>query len=543
MLGQRSFDELGTPLYDVTFVILDLETTGATAANCEITEIGAVKYRAGELDGTFQTLVNPDAPIPPTITILTGITQAMVIEAPKIDEAMASLLEFIGGAVIVGHNIRFDMSFLNAAAVRLGYGKLGNRTVDTLGLARRLVQTEVRNLRLSSLAAHFRSPVKPNHRALEDAKATAHVFFELLERAGSVGATYLEDLLRLPTAKGRPHYDKLNLTDRLPRLPGVYLFHDLEDNVIYVGKAKNLRSRVRSYFYGDTRRSVTTMLRNLARVEHRVCPTELEAEVTELRLIHELAPRYNRKSRPPKSTHWLKLTSERYPRLSIVRTYREDGGSYIGPFRSRRQAETVMAAIWDAVPIRRCAGGPNQAKSAACNYAQLGVAMCPCDGDLDMAAYSAVVAITRAGLESDPEQLLGPLARRMQERAREQRFEDAALARDRFQALASSLARRRSWQTLQAAGRLWAEDNDGNGAFVDQGRLVATWQAAERAPLFNINGADVGDVTQVPTSVALQEESHLIWRWLTQPGIRVMDSRAPLASPARPVPSIETLAG
>ena len=132
------------------------------------------------------------------------------------------------------------------------------------------------------------------------------------------------------------------------------MFHDLDDNIIYVGKAKNLRERVRSYFYGDKRRNVTTMLRNLARVDHRVCPTELEAEITELRLIHAMAPRYNRKSRPPKSTHWLKLTTDRYPRLSIVRAYKENGAAYLGPFRSKRQAETVMTAIWDAVPIRRC---------------------------------------------------------------------------------------------------------------------------------------------------------------------------------------------
>lgn len=540
MLGQRAFDDLGTPLFDVTFVILDLETTGATAASCEITEIGAVKYRAGELEGTFQTLVNPNAPIPPTITVLTGITQAMVIDAPKIDEAMASLLEFIGGAVIVGHNIRFDMSFLNAAAQRLGYGKLPNRTIDTLGLARRLVHTEVRNLKLSSLAAHFRSPTKPNHRALEDAKATAHVFFELLERAGSVGATYLEDLLRLPTAKGRPHYDKLGLTDRLPRRPGVYMFHDLDDNVIYVGKAKNLRSRVRSYFYGDTRRSVTTMLRNLARIDHRVCPTELEAEITELRLIHAMAPRYNRKSRPPKSTHWLKLTTERYPRLSIVRTYREDGGTYLGPFRAKRQAESVMAAIWDASPIRRCSGGN---KSAACSYAQLGVALCPCDGDLDEALYAQVCADVRSGMEDDPRRLLAPLAERMKARSAEQRFEDAATARDRFQTLARTLNRRRDWQTLQAAGRLWVESTDGEGAFIDQGRLVSTWKATDRSPLFNIAGTDALESTQVPTSVALQEEAHLIWRWLSRPGVTVMDSRAPLASPANQVPTLEALAG
>lgn len=412
-----------------------------------------------------------------------------------------------------------------------------------MGLARRLVHSEVRNLKLSSLAAHFRSPTKPNHRALEDAKATAHVFFELLERAGSVGATYLEDLLRLPTAKGRPHYDKLELTDRLPRLPGVYLFHDLDDNVIYVGKAKNLRSRVRSYFYGDTRRSVTTMLRNLARVDHRVCPTELEAEITELRLIHALAPRYNRKSRPPKSTHWLKLTSERYPRLSIVRTYREDGGTYLGPFRAKRRAEGVMTAIWDAAPIRRCSGGPGGSKSAACNYAQLGVALCPCDGDLDEVLYSQVCGDIRSGMADDPRRLLAPLAERMRTRANEQRFEDAAVTRDRYQTLARSINRRRDWQTLQAAGRLWVETKDGEGAFVDQGRLVSTWQSGNRSPLFNVAGTDALDATQVPTSVALQEEAHLIWRWLSRPGVTVMDSRAPLASPARPVPTLETLAG
>ena len=542
MLGQRSFDDLGTPLFDETFVILALETTGAAPSTCEITEIGAVKYRAGELLGTFQTLVNPGAPIPPTITVLTGITQAMVIDAPEVEEALPSLLEFIGGAVIVGHNIRFDMSFLNAAAQRLGYGKLPNRTADTVALARRLVRTEVRNLRLSSLAKHFRSPTKPNHRALEDAKATAHVFFELLERAGSVGATYLEDLLRLPTAKGQPHYDKLNLTDRLPRRPGVYMFRDLDNNVIYVGKAKNLRERVRSYFYGDRRRSVTTMLRNLARVDHTVCPTELEAEITELRLIHAMAPRYNRKSRPPKTTHWLKLTTDRYPRLSIVRSYKENGAAYLGPFRSKRHAENVMTAIWDAVPIRRCSD-TKKGRSAACNYAQLGLAMCPCDGEVDAAAYAEVVRLVRDGIESDPELLLAPLVERMTERARQERFEDAAAARDRYQALATALERRRDWQTLQAAGRLWAEAADGNGVFIDQGRLVSTWLGDERPPLFNVGGTDELEPTQVPTSVALQEEAHLIWRWLTRAGVRVMDSRAPLASPANPVPRLEALAG
>jgi DNA polymerase-3 subunit epsilon len=284
------------------------------------------------------------------------------------------------------------------------------------------------------------------------------------------------------------------------------------------------------------------MLRNLARVDHRVCPTELEAEITELRLIHEMAPRYNRRSRPPKSTHWLKLTVERYPRLSIVRTYRDDGGTYLGPFRSKQAAEAVMTAIWDAVPIRRCTGVPGRARSGACSYAQLGIAMCPCDGDIDEARYARACDDVRAGIGQEPERLLAPLAERMKARAREQRFEDAALARDRFQSLAASLERRRHWLSLQAAGRLWVEDSEGDGAFVDQGRLVSTWKAGDGAPLFNVADDDGLDPTQVPTSVALQEEVQVVWRWLSRPGTRVVDTRSPFTSPTRPVPSLEALA-
>lgn len=117
--GQIALDDLGVPLHDVTFCVLDLETTGGSANTCEITEIGAVKYRGGEVMGTFQTLVNPGTGIPPFITILTGITQAMVCEAPRIEAVLPSFLEFCHDAVLVGHNIRFDLSFLDAAARRL----------------------------------------------------------------------------------------------------------------------------------------------------------------------------------------------------------------------------------------------------------------------------------------------------------------------------------------------------------------------------------------------------------------------------------------
>ena len=539
-LGQRSFGELGAPLFEVPFCVLDLETTGGAPSTCEITEIGAVRYVGGEPDGTFHTLVNPGVPIPPMITVLTGITQMMVVEAPEIGEALPAFLEFIGDAVIVGHNVRFDMSFLNAAAKRLGYDRLANHTVDTLGMARRLVRSEVRSLKLSSLAAHLRSPIAPSHRALEDARATAHVFWSLLERAGSLGVTHLEDLLRLPTARGAPHYAKIELTESLPRSPGVYLFRDRDGTVIYVGKAKNLRSRVRSYFYGDDRRSIEQMLRDLESIEHRVTSTEIEAEIAELRLIHANRPRYNRRSKPPKSPHWIKLTDERFPRLSMVRSYRDDGCVYLGPFRSRRAASVVVNAIWDAVPIRRCLtrGGK---RSAACNFAQLGVAVCPCGGAVSEQEYATIVDRLRRGIEADHDLLLAPLEAKMGRHAKGRRFEEAAALRDRHRALSAALQKRRAWQSLQRSGSLWAVDGAGDNLTLDSGRLVAAWPSHHPAPMRGLDAT--GTLTQVPESVAVAEEADLLWKWLDRPDVSIVDIDVPLELPIRALGRITTLAG
>jgi DNA polymerase-3 subunit epsilon len=527
---QPSFDDLSTPLIDVTFCVLDLETTGGSPRDCEITEIGAVKYRGGDLLGTFQTLVDPGLPIPPSITILTGITQAMVYDAPKIATALPTFLEFIGDSVIVGHNVRFDLSFLNAAATRLGYGRLPNRSSDTAALARRLIREEVRNLRLQSLAAHFRSPTKPNHRALEDARATAHVFHALLERAGSLGVTNLDDLLQLPTARGSAHYSKIRLTEDLPRKPGVYIFKDRNGTPIYVGKASNLRARVRQYFYGDTRRSIGNIMKELDTIEHQVCDTVLEAEVTELRLIHTHRPRHNRRSRPPKTSHFIKVTDEKYPRLSVVRSVKGDGLAYLGPFRSKRAADEVVLAIWDAVPIRRCLSKPGS-RSGKCAPAQMGLARCPCDGDLDPRIYGAVVERLVKAIEDDPGPLLSSLLERMHRLARDQRYEEAGWARDRHDALALALERRRDWVSLAGAGWVEFEHPDGTTVTIDHGRLVET-RPPGTLPRVQPRG-DPFAVGPVPPSVELAEEAAIIWRWLRSQSLKMTECSGVFAYPAQ----------
>ena len=473
---QASFDDLGTPLSEVTFVVLDLETTGASPNDCAITEVGAVKYRGGEMLGRFETLVNPGVAIPPFITVLTGITEAMLLPAPRIDEVLPPLLEFIGGAVIVGHNIRFDISFLDAALTAHGYPKLEQRRVDTIGLARRLVRDEVPDLKLGTLARHLRVSVSPCHRAYADAAATAEVLHALLERAGTFGVLGLDDLLALPSIRAHPSAGKLRLTARLPRRPGVYLMKDRGGRILYVGKATNLRARVRSYFGGDDRRKVPQLLRETEAIDWIECPHELEASVRELRLIQELEPRFNRQGKRWRSTAYVKLTlTERFPRLTVVRSAKADGNLYLGPFASTRAAHTVREAIETAAPLRRCTVRTGRTKAivvdAPCAPAQLGVACCPCRGFTPEAKYASVADTVRRGLTEDPRLLLEPLERRMHALAEQERFEEAALTRDRVAALTRVLRRRQTLTWLSNSGRMSVAVESGVVTFVD-GRLL-----------------------------------------------------------------------
>lgn len=474
--AQRSFDDLGTPLYDVTFCVVDLETTGGSHLTDGITEIGAVKVKAGECLGTFQTMVNPGMPLPPTITRLTGITEAMLLPAPPVSAVLPTLTEFMGGSVLVGHNLRFDVSFLDAALRRDGRPRIGLRRVDTVALARRLLREEVADCKLGTLAQRFRLSHQPSHRALDDALATVDLLHVLLERSAAFGVNALDDLLALPKMAGHPQAAKLRLTTRLPRSPGVYIFRDGQGRPLYVGKATDLRSRVRSYFSTDDRRKIGPMLREAQSIEHRTCASSLEAGVLEARLLHSLSPRYNRQGTRWRSYRYVKLTNERFPRLAIARTPRNDGARYLGPIGSGRSAQAVVDAIESVVPLRRCTTSPVKVdRDALCAPAQLGVASCPCSGQIDEAAYRGLVDHVVAGLGERPELLLAPLRRKMETHAAAERYEEAATVRDRAAALANALRRQRRFDGLRLAGRVVIELPGGGGAEVTRGRLVRTW--------------------------------------------------------------------
>ncbi len=463
--GQRSFDDLGTPLSDVTFCVLDIETTGGDRNTDLITEIGMVKVRAGECLGTLQTLVNPGRAIPPMITVLTGISESMVVRAPAIDAVLPNMIEFLGDAVVVGHNVGFDMAFINAALTRRGDAEITNPVIDTLPLARRLIRDEVSDCRLGTLASRFRLDHRPSHRALDDALATTDLLHFLLERAAGLGVLGLDDLIALPRIGAHPQAGKLRLTVGLPRSPGVYLFRGAKDQVLYVGKATNLRQRVRSYFGSDDRRKIGTLLREAQRISYVTTPNVLTAEVLELRYIQQLTPRYNKVGTTTQKYRYVRLsTDEVWPRLSVVNEA-TGAGLHLGPLPSKANAEAVIEALQSVFPLRRCTtrlGRSYQPHPAAiiCTPAQLGVAMCPCAGVADANRYAAVVAGTVQAMTTSPDMVITALQSRLAVLSAARRYEEAAQVRDRAMAFSNAMRRQRLTDRLRQAGDVGLQIGD-----------------------------------------------------------------------------------
>jgi len=202
-----------TALHETTFVIVDLETTGASPKKgAAITEIGAVKVKSGQYLGNFESFVNPLTPIPEYITEMTGITDLMLANAPVIDEILPAFLSFAGSeaeTIIVAHNAPFDLSFLKSAAKELDLDWPKYKTLDTVTIARQVLSKEdVPNCKLSTLAQFFGTQTEPNHRALDDAKATTEILHGLIERLGSFEVYTIDSLMEF--AKTAAHVQRQN---------------------------------------------------------------------------------------------------------------------------------------------------------------------------------------------------------------------------------------------------------------------------------------------------------------------------------------------
>jgi DNA polymerase-3 subunit epsilon len=366
------------------------------------------------------------------------------------------------------------------------------------------------------------------------------VLHGLIARLGNLGVHSLPELRAFTSQVTEAQRRKRHLADALPAGPGVYIFRDGQGRPLYVGTSRNLRSRVRQYFVSsETRSRMGEMIGIAERVDPISCAHALEAQVRELRLIAAHKPRYNRRSKFPERSVWLKLTVEPFPRLSVVRERKPDAAAYLGPLRSHRQADAVRDAIHDAVPLRQCTDKLSLRRMvrAACVLAGIGRCGAPCEGGVSPEQYAALVDIVTSAWAGDVRPLVEPLERKIATLAIAQRYEQAGVVRDRIASVVRACARMQRLAALRDIDELVAARPDGSAGWelsvIRSGRLAAAGRAERGvAPMPVVDAlratADIVDATHEP----LAEESECILRWLEEPGTRLVSATQPWAMPA-----------
>jgi len=435
-------------IHDTVFTVFDVETTGLSAQSNRLTEIGIVKLRGGEIIDEYETLINPGEFVPPYITQLTGITNEMVHNKPMFEDLAPKILDFIqnsdGSSIIFGgHNVKFDYSFLNASLLRAGYNMLDHPSLCTARLARRLSRA-LPSKSLDSLKRHFGIHTKRKHRALDDARATAQILALFIDQL--VNEHEFETVDDIIGFQYRKIFDdtkisarfkklKINLKE-VPQKPGVYFMLNKNDEIIYIGKAKNLKDRLGSYFYHNV--SHSTKVKKLVRYVHKVdwetTGSELSALLTESRMIKSHKPRFNSAIKSYRKFPFIKIDVQRtFPRVYKVYEIIPDGARYYGPFASSFTVQNLIERINKFYKLRKCDDinlKPSKSHST-CMYYEIGQCSAPCNFTSSVVEYQREVKLVDKFLVSDSEEgAVRFLEREMTIAAEEMNFEQAAHLRN-----------------------------------------------------------------------------------------------------------------
>lgn len=332
----------GTP-----FVIVDVETTGQSAAYCRVIEVAALRVERGKVVEKFETLINPERFISPFIEGITGISNETIENAPLFRHISRKLHKILGGAIFVAHNARFDYSFVKSefAAAGIPYS---SRCLCTVRLSRKLFPDHHHH-DLSSLIQRHDLPCESRHRAMGDAMAV----FEFLRYVNrEAGRERIDRAVRdILKSSALPAGVDKSMLDALPESPGVYLFFGKEGELLYVGKSINIRDRVRSHFSGDgVNAKEMTMTQQVQRVEHRPTAGELGALLLESQLIKEMGPVYNSVARQRRRLTVARRSMDRrgYITVSLEEIDHIEpavADSILAVFKHRKQALEYLAAI------------------------------------------------------------------------------------------------------------------------------------------------------------------------------------------------------
>ncbi len=328
--------------------MVDLETTGTNASRDRITEVGALLLDTDGAEHEFQTLLNPTISIPPYISSLTGITNGMVADAQGFEDIAPQLWSLINDTVFIAHNARFDYAFLKQNFAQCGY-RFRPNIVCTVKLARRLFP-HWSGYSLGKIIARIGYTANDRHRAMADVQATRAFLNYAIDQHGltAVNAAAAEQL----TGASVPSYLDSSMIQAIPDSPGVYYFYGEDESLLYVGKSKTMRTRVKSHFGADVREPrEMRMAQEVRNVNYQPCAGELGALLLENHDIKNLRPIYNRRQRPMKKLWTIKLHEDRNGYLhSQVKDrlveHAPEGISY-GIYSSRSSATSALRNLAD----------------------------------------------------------------------------------------------------------------------------------------------------------------------------------------------------
>ncbi len=422
---------------DADFVVVDLETTGLEPDHARILEIAAVRVKGNTVIDTFEQLVNPESKVPWQITNLTGIMTNDIVGQPIIADVLPRFIEFLGDAIFVAHNVRFDWGFIAAEISRAGLPSLKNQKLCTVRIARRLLRG-LKSKSLESLIHHFRIHSEDHHRALIDAIATQEVFAKLLlmlERQHEI--TTLEELLnyqyssynKSSAERKRLDHIREHYLKNLPDSPGVYHMRRKDGKLLYIGKARVLRDRVRSYFAGTENHAkhIRAMIGQVHEIQWTDTETELEALLLESRLIKEYIPPFNKAGRKHRNRVFLRLGDiSDSGWITLIQHIRADGARHYGPMATRKEATylaQILVSLYGASP----SGFQSlEGKGVGLEASRIG-------GPLTEEGFECVSAF----LEGKDTSAFTLLERRMKEYSQVKEYEQAAQIRDELEFMTS----------------------------------------------------------------------------------------------------------
>lgn len=349
-----------TPLTKTSFTVIDVETTGLSAIRERVIEIAMVKVENLQVVERFSTLINPQRHIPLFITSFTGISNEDVEDAPTFYQVKEKLLEMLDNSVIVAHNLPFDLSFLKNEFRIIGEEFNPENSICTLKLSRR-TYSNLKSKSLGSVASFLKIKNSNSHRALSDAETTARILIKIIKRLRKEEEIEtLSDLIKYQ--KGVVSTIKLEIKPELkedfynfPNAPGVYYFLNSKNQIIYIGKAKSLRDRIRTYFLSNNDKKIKKIISQAKRLKHIITNSELTALLLEAEAIKKQKPKHNKMLTSYGSKYFIRINkNEGAPFVEITNKFDFDGNDYFGLYHSRRIAESIVNFINKTFAIREC---------------------------------------------------------------------------------------------------------------------------------------------------------------------------------------------